>query len=345
MHFDAHQKPHQALADAYKSYKKASFDQLHADARVVDFARGLGPDQASLFTKLSWCEAKDVVSALNRYHAADDAFEESQMPDIEAFACNAIPGLVVIPSLVPIKTQQLMLERLLHRDLSKSEHKTNVHFHHDLVYAAEPASFFSYDQDRDDVVISKDPTAHKNQSVGQFLNRRLRWMTLGGQYDWTAKVYPEEAPPRFPEDHKALLNALFPATQPEAAIVNLYTPGDVLSLHRDVAETCSNGLISLSIGCDALFMISVSQDVSHSNAEDYLVFRLRSGDVVYMSGASRFAYHGVPQVIRGTCPAELAEWPDLPQLDQSFDGSARFSAWSGWLSNKRINLNVRQMFA
>lgn len=88
------------------------------------------------------------------------------------------------------------------------------------------------------------------------MERRLHWVTLGGQYDWTNRVYPGEAPPSFPEDMAGLLETLFPETLAQAAIVNFYTPGDTMMMHRDVSEETDKGLVSLSMGCDALFSMS-----------------------------------------------------------------------------------------
>lgn len=66
----------------------------------------------------------------------------------------------------------------------------------------------------------------------------------------------------------------------------------------------------------------------------YLILRIRSGDVIYMTKDSRFAWHGVPKVLKGTCPDYLQDWP-------AEDG--KYEEWRGWMANKRINLNVRQM--
>jgi alkylated DNA repair dioxygenase AlkB len=152
---------------------------------------------------------------------------------------------------------------------------------------------------------------------------------------------------------------VFPDIEPEAAIVNLYSPGDTLSMHRDVAEQCDKGLVSVSIGCDAIFVIGLDglvplqedadhpwetgceQDDGTADSEEpgtrVIALRLRSGDAVYMTGASRFAWHGVPKIIPGTCPEWLRNWP----AEEGIDG---FEGWRGWMEGKRINLNVRQMF-
>jgi len=168
-------------------------------------------------------------------------------------------------------------------------------------------------------------------------------MTLGGQYDWTAKVYPDEQPPPFPKDMQTLLSNIFPDTTAEAAIVNLYSPGDTLSLHRDVAETSEKGLISISIGCDALFILGLdSTEEDHEGASRKAVLRLHSGDVVYMAGEARFAWHGVPVILPNTCPPGLRNWP----AEDCADGetcSNTYERWRSWMMTKRININVRQM--
>jgi len=155
-------------------------------------------------------------------------------------------------------------------------------------------------------------------------------VTLGGQYDWSAKVYPDEVPPQFPADVANLLHAVFSDVDPQAAILNFYSPGDTLSLHRDVSEECDRGLISISIGCDALFL------VANADGTETAIIRLHSGDAVLMSNQSRYAWHAVPRVLAATCPNSLKDWPALGH-------DSAYSHWNSWLSNKRINLNIRQM--
>jgi DNA alkylation damage repair protein AlkB len=168
------------------------------------------------------------------------------------------------------------------------------------------------------------------------LTKKLRWITLGGQYDWTNKIYPQESPPAFPEDIATLLKGVFVDMEPQAAIVNLYSPGDTLSLHRDVSEEINRGLVSISLGCDGLFIIGLrdSDDPSDPGAARCHILRLHSGDAIYMSGYSRYAWHGVPKIISGTSPKLLDSWP-----------GPSFPHWrdNGFMANKRVNLNVRQM--
>lgn len=249
-------------------------------------------------------------------------------------------GLYMIPSLYPPTVQKKLLDLMLHRDLMNPAHQTNLHLHYDIEYpkaafeqiSVKPsetqdsfdASFFGVEPTF--TFASKDPAVHKPITVQSMLDKKLRWITLGGQYNWTAKVYPEGQPPPFPEDIAQVLRAAFPETEAQAAIVNFYSANDTLSMHRDVSEECDIGLISVSFGCDALFMIS------HDDGEDCETIRLRSGDAVYMSGHSRFAWHGVPKIIPETCPSWLCDWP-----------GPHFPHWQGWMGKKRVNLNVRQM--
>lgn len=240
---------------------------------------------------------------------------------------------------------------MIHRDLSDPKHQTNLHLHYDIPYpdlhqkapldqkGAESTlknnlSFFSYSPSSSTVFLPKDPAVHRPLTITKVMQKSLRWITLGGQYDWTNKVYPDEKPPAFPPDIGNLLESLFPGTKAQAAIVNFYSPGDTLSVHRDVSEESDRGLISVSLGCDGLFMIGLGND---SSGRDATIIRLRSGDVVYMSEQSRFAYHAVPKIIPGTCPSYICSWP------ANREESKQYEEWRGWMGNKRINLNVRQM--
>lgn len=276
-----------------------------------------------------------------------------------------------MPNLIPPPVQKSLLSLLVHRDLSVPRHQTNMHLHYELPYrqlAQEPGtttddqdlSFFSYPPDTTPLFTPKDPSVHKPLSMKQVLDRRLHWVTLGGQYDWTNRIYPGEEPPAFPPDLAHFLESLFPETRAEAAIVNFYNPGDTMMMHRDVSEESSKGLISLSLGCDGLFMIAPnehtvappsSEEKQSGNGETttenhgtgdgarkqkpHLLLRLRSGDAIYMTKDARFAWHGVPKVLKGTCPDFLRDWPA--------GEDDRYEEWKGWMANKRVNLNVRQM--
>lgn len=132
----------------------------------------------------------------------------------------------------------------------------------------------------------------------------------------------------------------------EAAIVNLYSPGETLSVHRDVSEECAQPLVSVSLGCEAIFVVGLESSALNATTGGHLperlvAIKLRSGDAVLMSGESRYAWHGVPKVLTGTCPGWMQDWPAAG----SEENKERFQAYKGWMKGKRVNLNVRQMFA
>lgn len=282
--------------------------------------------------------------------------------------CFNEPGLFLIPSLIPQQTQQDLLSRLMHQTLADKRHKTNVHAHHQIPYHAthtasstvpgprsdSPSpessllhnpSFFNVSPESPQLFLPLDPSTHEAIKISQFLRRKLRWLTLGGQYDWTKKAYPKEDSPPFPEDIADLAHSIFPEMRPEAAIVNIYSPGDTLSVHRDVSEESDKGLISISLGCDCIFIAGFGNEDDDGIDPAYLAVRLRSGDTVYMSGKARFAWHGVPQVIPKTCPVWLSEWPATSRhvTELQRKGMDFYEGWRGWMSDKRVNLNIRQI--
>ncbi|KAL4911111.1 hypothetical protein BDW74DRAFT_5798 [Aspergillus multicolor] len=350
---NAHEVPPDAVRLRYKHYQKATPSEVEADASIVDL-QALNPDDlpAELLLERR-ISVEDLLPAFGDFTSTSSAQDPPQQ-SIPVYTHRSVTGLLMVPSLFPPAVQKELLTRLFHRDLSNSAHKTNLHLHYDMKYPVQANGTTEYrdttvasDESLDRRVMSffedsqtrtfspKDPEVHKPLTMQTVLNKKLRWVTLGGQYDWTAKVYPAERPPAFPKDIAKLLRAAFPETEPEAAILNLYSPGNHLSPHRDVSEECDAGLISVSFGCDGLFLIS------HDDGEGCEVIRLRSGDAVYMDGTSRFAWHAVPKILPGTCPSWLANWPCIPDDENE----SRFEAWKGWMAGKRVNLNVRQMRA
>ena len=268
------------------------------------------------------------------------------------------PGLRLIPSLLSPQAQENLLSILLHDNLANQKHKTNVHLHHNIPYyttlletcgASKPKeernipSFFHLSPESTEKLFQPlDEVVHKPFTISQFLSRKLRWLTLGGQFDWTGKRYPLEDEPPFPEDIGNFIRSLFPYIKPEAAIVNIYRPGDVLSIHRDVSEESNNALISISLGCEAVLVVGLQS--TEKKLARTVAIRLCSGDAICLSGEARFAWHGVPQVLQGTSPDWLCDWPAKANVDGlNRDSAQQYEAWRGWMLNKRVNLSVRQI--
>ncbi|KAF1969338.1 oxidoreductase [Bimuria novae-zelandiae CBS 107.79] len=352
---DPHERPPEHIRDVYKKYQKMKSRDLEKDPALVDLERVIHTDLDAKLRVVDEWDPQRLTATFRRFggdHDHEDpgaTFHTSKLPVYEH---QDMPGLLIIPSLLPPEIQRSLLSRLLHRDLAQPSHLTNIHTHYDISYPPRASSFFSLPPISSATVAEPiDPAVHKPLDVSQLLNKKMRWMTLGGQYDWTAKRYPDAAPPSFPSDVKDVLEDVFAETKAEAAIVNLYSPGDTLSVHRDVAESSNTGLISVSMGCDAIFIIGTSAESaptpdgatndgrSPPKKGKVLAIRLRSGSAVYMSGTSRFAWHGVPQIVPGTCPPHLESWPAGEHV-----GDNEYEAWRGWMTSKRINVNVRQMF-
>lgn len=347
---DAHEQPSDRLRAIWKAISKSDQDELLRgpevdDPRSPDFLARLR--QAG--TIPAACISASFAHVTDPSSSSETGVEEAPIyyhPMLPGNPSRPLPsharltreGLLIIPNLLPPPIQISLLDRTLHRDLSNPSHKTNLHPHYEIPYPPPPASLFAHSPTSPPFP-PLDPTVHKPLTPKQVLERRLHWLTLGGQYDWTNRSYPGGPPPSFPPDLAACLRGLFPQTQAQAAIVNLYSPGDTMMMHRDVSERTDRGLISLSMGCDGLFMITpnnlAKDEGEREDAEKpYLLLRIRSGDAIYMTEEARYAWHGVPKVLRGTCPEYLQDWPA---------GGGDYEEWRGWARNKRVNLNVRQM--
>ncbi|KAL1838904.1 hypothetical protein VTJ49DRAFT_2068 [Mycothermus thermophilus] len=364
-HLDPHEQPSEELRAKWKTIARTEpKDLLPSDIDDLQ-----DPSSAAEFLTAGTIPV-DTLNRAFRHICPSDSPEYHASSDATIHYHPLLPGLLIVPSLLPPAVQRCLLDRLVHRDLSNPAHQTNLHLHYDLPYPQQqqqpseqpaadssdhdPSSFFTYPPTSPILFPPKDPTIHKPLTIKQVLERKLHWVTLGGQYDWTKREYPSadeedgegesNRPPPFPPDVAAFIQDLFPETVAQAAIVNFYSPGDTMMMHRDVSEMSDKGLVSVSLGCEGLFMIAPPNPTGDGDGvvmdrngrkKEYLLLRLRSGDAVYMTKESRFAFHGVPKVLKGTCPGYLEEWPA---------GEGRYEEWSGWMRNKRVNLNVRQMW-
>jgi len=125
---------------------------------------------------------------------------------------------------------------------------------------------------------------------------KLRWVTLGMHYDWTAKVYPEHKRGAFPAELAELSKRIAGLCQynadykAEAAIVNYYHVGDSLAGHTDNSEENHMApLISVSLGLSAVFLLGgLTRDVEPD------AILLEHGDVIVMHDDARLSYHGRP---------------------------------------------------
>lgn len=245
-----------------------------------------------------------------------------------------------------------MLDSIMHRDLSNPLHTINLTQDYQIPYppassSEERASFFRYPQfhpSGSQIFQPMSPlSTNKPLNVAQFLQKKLRWLTLGDQYNWSTRSYPTESPTPFPSDIAALVTTLFKkAFVPESGVVLLYSPKDYMPVHRDVSEQCEHKLASFTLGCDGLFIISRDRESSPSAGEEQemVVIRVRSGDVVEMGGETRWAWHAMPKVMANTCPTFMQDWPV-----RKGQGTPReYEKWKGYMKGKRLNISCRQVW-
>eukprot|EP00850_Spirogloea_muscicola_P016728 SM000138S00035 [mRNA] locus=s138:144539:146617:- [translate_table: standard] len=190
------------------------------------------------------------------------------------------------------------------------------------------------------------------------LLRRLRWATIGIQFDWSNvkprlfvepfclthhRQYDHTKPHRpIHKDLAALATKLArPALPPgstfrsEAAIVNLYSEGDMLGGHLDDMEAdLSLPIVSISLGCTAIFLLG-----GPSREDTPLAMLLRSGDVVLMAGPARLCYHGLPRIFSGGGSGREAI---LPALLKELQKPGMWPV-ADYIHSARININIRQV--
>ena len=87
----------------------------------------------------------------------------------------------------------------------------------------------------------------------------------------------------------------YPA-EPEACLVNYYSKGTRMGLHRDDDEEDMGApIMSISLGDNAWFRFG---GLTRSAPTSRIM--LRSGDILTMSGPARLIYHGVDRILPGT---------------------------------------------
>lgn len=83
---------------------------------------------------------------------------------------------------------------------------------------------------------------------------------------------------------------------PEACLINFYGAAAKMGLHQDRDEAdFAAPVVSLSLGDSCLFRVG-----GQKRSDPTRSFRLNSGDVVVLGGASRLAFHGVDRIYAGT---------------------------------------------
>ncbi|KAG5521832.1 hypothetical protein RHGRI_034158 [Rhododendron griersonianum] len=185
-------------------------------------------------------------------------------------------------------------------------------------------------------------TGNRSKSIpASVLLRKLRWSTLGLQFDWSKRNYDVSLPHNKIPDALAQLAKKMAAPamplgqefQPEAAIVNYFGLGDTLGGHLDDMEAdWSKPIVSMSLGCKAIFLLG-----GKSRQDLPQPMFLRSGDVVLLAGEARECFHGVPRIFTDEENSEMTHL-EL-QLSHPDD-----ICYLEYIRKSRININIRQVF-
>ncbi|MEP1206824.1 MAG: alpha-ketoglutarate-dependent dioxygenase AlkB [Rhizobiaceae bacterium] len=83
---------------------------------------------------------------------------------------------------------------------------------------------------------------------------------------------------------------------PQACLVNYYRDNAKMGMHQDRDESTFDApVLSVSLGDECLFRVGGTSRGGKTQS-----FRLRSGDVMMLSGAARLAFHGVDKIYPDT---------------------------------------------
>ncbi|XP_019414706.1 PREDICTED: alpha-ketoglutarate-dependent dioxygenase alkB isoform X1 [Lupinus angustifolius] len=278
------------------------------------------------------------------------------------FSLQNRPGFYLIPGALSIEKQCSLIRESL-TDFPQPPNRTNHNAIYgpicDLFLAAKEGKVLIQDQSpisssepdphfghRDGkgwtFTTEKDESLRKCKSISaSSLLRKLRWTTLGLQFEWSKRNYDVSLPHnKIPEPlcdlAKQLAKPALPAGvdfKPEAAIVNYFGLGDTLGGHLDDMEAdWSMPIVSLSLGCKAIFLLG-----GKSREDPPLAMFLRSGDVVLMAGEARECFHGVPRIFTDRENAEIGHLEE--QLKHEDD-----LCFLKYIQTSRININIRQVF-
>ncbi|XP_053996113.1 nucleic acid dioxygenase ALKBH1 [Hylaeus anthracinus] len=261
---------------------------------------------------------------LNEY--CEHEFGLMPVKDWKVYEFLDIPGLIFVKNPFTTDGQRYWIIKCL-KDYSAKPYKLNLDAHHLLTNDETWWDLCFGNSDKDMVLLPK-----------------LRWATLGYHHNWDTKLYSEMNKTQIPDELSSLTSFLakilgFMDFKAEAAIINYYRMNSTLAGHTDHSEVNIKApLFSISFGQTAIFLIGGFTKDDAAKA----IF-LRSGDIIVMSGESRLRYHGVPKILTDTAEP----WNDKELINNE----KRYCKWdyNNWnkakmyISEARINMNVRQV--
>ncbi|KAI9099785.1 2OG-Fe(II) oxygenase superfamily-domain-containing protein [Phlyctochytrium arcticum] len=307
--------------------------------------------------------ADNAESAIRAGKLSSDATTNAThtgLPPLRVYTVPSVPGLILLPNLF---TQQAErdLARVCLRDYACPPNVTNLDTHWVIpdeglwnVYIRhrerlQDASAFGTGTDdfsntSKETILIDPPTTntyHLTPLTPRDALPRLRWASLGLQYNWSRKEYHPTRRPPIPSAIDNISAAIVACVQgltqyplerwrAEGGIVNFYGPRDALMAHQDRSEKNKDApLVSFSLGNACVYLIGTT-----SRDDEPTAIKLQSGDGLVMHGACRLAYHAVPRILENTIPSHYA-----PDAEEEGD----WTPFAEYMASNRININVRQV--
>lgn len=277
------------------------------------------------------------------------------------FCLESHPGFYFIPGALSIEEQSQWIRESLTsfpQPPNRTNHNAIYGPIHDLFNASKERKVLvaDLDSEHDSCTRNKDACCWRfyEESVASSrgktcksvsastLLRKLRWSTLGLQFDWSKRNYDVSLPYNHIPDALGQLAKKMAAPamplgeefKPEAAIVNYFGPGDTLGGHLDDMEAdWSKPIVSMSFGCKAIFLLG-----GRSREDPPEAMFLRSGDVVLMAGEARECFHGVPRIFTDCHEAAEIDQPEFQFSDEED------RCFLDYIGTSRININIRQVY-
>ncbi|CAE5957227.1 unnamed protein product [Arabidopsis arenosa] len=288
----------------------------------------------------------------NKDGVLPDGIRVSKVDSSPVFCIENRPGFYFIPGALSLEEQCKWIKESL-TNFPQPPNRTN----HNAIYGPITDLFDSakdnkvlvqedltnnkwkFYEDEEDIAKAKQKSC-KSVSASVLL-RKLRWSTLGLQFDWSKRNYDVSLPHnnipdalcQLAKTHAAIAMPDGEEFRPEGAIVNYFGIGDTLGGHLDDMEAdWSKPIVSMSLGCKAIFLLG-----GKSKDDPPHAMYLRSGDVVLMAGEARECFHGVPRIFTDAENAEIgALESELSHVSGNF--------FAEYIKTSRININIRQVF-
>lgn len=348
-----------AFKRVHTRYRRRPHDSDRVDQDMIDFDRG--SDDSGIIWRLPTVK--------------DEHCYNGPMYGLQGF-----PGFLFAPQALSPQLQ----ERLAHEAVSiycEAPHRTNIDGISpkptEIVNNDKETMWNIWKQEEletTDAAAAPPPPPNRHASYYRSF-RKLSWSTLGYHYDWTQRCYdpamysptPKELQRLaevfaytshyhdHPQERRPTSSFMYTAS---ACIVNYYNPKSSMGGHKDDLEVAlDKALVSISLGRPAVFLLGGNT----LEDEPVVPMLVRPGDVMIMGGASRLYYHSMArvlpvQVASATMPIDSSGEEQQRQHQvtlgsvfsqeaalQPIDDSDR-EALSLFLTNHRININIRQVY-